>query len=206
MDKLTFMKLTEVLGKEHNINILEEIYIKEWATATEIANELKVHVATAMRKLSELENAGLVKKRNRKGTNRPTYEYTLTNSKINLSLDFAKTSKKKSGEAIKEAERLYIRENANPDIVFEMNEKEKAITKVNLMQKTVGGLRRKVENSLTLTELEGRFLWKLPFKSEPSKSIIEICLKSNIEKPSEIKKILKLVDNLKKLKVIEIVN
>jgi predicted ArsR family transcriptional regulator len=206
MDKLTFMKLTEVLGKEHNINILEEIYIKEWATATEIANELKVHVATAMRKLSELENIGLVKKRLRKGTNRPTYEYTLTSSKIDLSLDFAKTSRKKSGEAVKEAERMYIRENANPDIVFEMNEKDKVITKVNLMQKTVGGLRKKVEKSLSLTELEGRFLWKLPFKSEPGKSIIEICLNSNIKKPSEIKKILKLVDNLKKLKVIEIVN
>ena len=204
MDVTTFRKLTKVLGKEHNINILEEVNQRGWATASEIAKELKIHVATSMRKLSELEDAGFLKKRVRKGNNRETCEYALKKPKIDLSLDFAQVLKQKSLEAVKEAQRLFIKERSNDNVVYDMNESERRIIRINFMQKAFGGLRRKVGRSLDLTELEGRFLWNLPFQSDDPKSVFDICEEGGIKMPEEMKKVIEFVSRLNDLGVVEI--
>ena len=56
------------LAREYCIDLLRELHGTGWSTASEVARNLGIHVATAMRKLSELEALQLLEKRVRAGS------------------------------------------------------------------------------------------------------------------------------------------
>ncbi|TLZ78222.1 MAG: helix-turn-helix transcriptional regulator, partial [Methanobacteriota archaeon] len=65
---------------------LRELHGTGWSTASEVARNLGIHVATAMRKLSELEALGLLEKRVREGTD--LVEYRSVGGRVEIVLDF----------------------------------------------------------------------------------------------------------------------
>ena len=200
MNREQFQRAAFVLGKDHCLYVVETLYIKEWSTATEIAEELKIHTATAVKYLTELYEIGLVEKRTREGKYKDALEYRLKESEINLTLNFEKIIEEESKDVIKRAKIMRVKEHARDDVNYEWDDEKQKIRKINIVR---AGLRRGVRESIELSDIEGRFLWHMPYPSEDFISVEQICGKSGIKNVMEIKKILALVDLLKEKSIIE---
>lgn len=88
-NKIELQKTLSVLGKEKSLDILSYISGNRWSTATEIANDLKIHVATAVKHLQDLEDVGILASRTRKGKTRSALEYDILKPRIILEIDTA---------------------------------------------------------------------------------------------------------------------
>ncbi len=89
MRKKQFGRYAYVLGKTHSLDILELIHSKGWSKASDIAQELDIHVATASSYLAELEEIKILEVRRVKGKTRMVLEYRLKDPKIVLNLDLS---------------------------------------------------------------------------------------------------------------------
>jgi predicted transcriptional regulator len=89
MKKEDMKKMLFVLGKEHCLDVMINLYKNDWQTASEVAGDLKVHIATAVKYLSELHELGFVDRRVKKCKMREAYEYQLKNPKIKIELDIS---------------------------------------------------------------------------------------------------------------------
>lgn len=76
-----------VLGKKHCLDVMISLYKNGWQTASEVAADLKIHIATAVKYLSELHELGLVDRQIKMGITREAYEYQLKNPKIEIEID-----------------------------------------------------------------------------------------------------------------------
>ena len=92
MKKTELQKILSVLGKERSLDILSHISGNKWSTATEIANDLGIHVATAVKHLQDLEDVGVLASRTRKGKTRSAQEYDILKPKFLLEIDIASLS------------------------------------------------------------------------------------------------------------------
>jgi len=201
MNKERFQRAAFVLGKDHCLFVVETLYLKEWSTATEIAEELKIHTATAVKYLAELYEIGIVEKRIRAGKYKDALEYRLINSEINLTLNFEKIIEEESEGVIEKAKGIMVKEKARDDVNYEWDDEKQKILKVNI----VGvGVRRGIKESIGLNDLEGRFMWNLPYPSEESIQVFQICEKAGIKNVMEIKKILKFVDVLEGKGIVDV--
>lgn len=200
MNKEQFQRAAFVLGKEHCIDVVENLYLREWSTATEIAEELKIHTATAVKYLTELHEIGIVEKRTREGKYKDAFEYRLINPEINLTLNFEKIIAEESKGVIKKAGLIKVKEQVRDDVNYEWDDEKQKILKINIIG---SGLRRSIKESVELSTLEGRFFWHMPYPSEESISVEQICEKAGIKNALEFKKILNFVDVLKEKGIIE---
>ena len=87
MEKEDMRKMLFVLGKEHCLDVMICVYKNGWQTASQVARDLNIHIATAVKYLSELHELGFVNRRIKKGKTREAYEYQLKNPKIKIELD-----------------------------------------------------------------------------------------------------------------------
>ncbi|ODS35289.1 MAG: hypothetical protein A7316_04170 [Candidatus Altiarchaeales archaeon WOR_SM1_86-2] len=201
MNKEQFRRAAFVLGKDHCMEVVETLYIREWSTATEIAEELKIHTATAVKYLSELHEIGIVEKRVREGKYKDAFEYRLIEAEINLTLNFEEIIEEESEGVIEKARSIRVKERVRDDVNYEWDDEKQKILKINIVG---AGLRRGVRESIELSDTEGRFLWNMPYPSEDYISVEQICEKSGIKNPVEMKKILDLVRILKEKNIIEL--
>lgn len=157
-------------------------------------------MATAMRKLTELESLKLVSKRPRKGSK--AIEYKLAFPRLEFILDFEAESKKASEGAWEQAERIFVREKPNKNVVAESNEREERILRLVFVRRQRW---RAAARVMDLRSLEGRFLWHLPFASQNALSIAHICRHVGIENSLQVVKIIEFIREMDRLGVIEIV-
>lgn len=80
-------KKLSVLGSDGVLDTL--IYVKnnDWTTASELAAGMRIHVATAVKRLTMLHGAGFLNRRVRKGRTRHADEYTTKSAKIVIEID-----------------------------------------------------------------------------------------------------------------------
>lgn len=64
-----------ILGKEHSLDVMMNLHQHGWQTASEVARDLDIHIATAVKYLSELHELGLVNRRVRRARTRKAFEY-----------------------------------------------------------------------------------------------------------------------------------
>lgn len=76
-----------VLGKEHCLDVMASVHASGWSTASEVARDLNIHIATAVKYLSELNELELLKRRTRKGKTREAFEYRTKSSRIRVEVD-----------------------------------------------------------------------------------------------------------------------
>ncbi len=174
--------------------------MRGWSSASELAREMGIHVATAMRKLAELAALGLLEKRSRPGSD--VLEYRLARSRVDIVLDFDADAKAASRDARRQAEHVFVRERPNPKVLVESDDGARRVQRVLFL--TV--LRRRTNaRKLELSEPEGRFLWHLPYASEAARSVAEICRQAGIENPLVVARLLDFVREMERLGILEVV-
>ena len=94
MEKKDMRKMLFVLGKEHCLDVMINLYKNDWQTASQVARDLNVHIATAVKYLSELHELGLVDRRVKQGKTRESFEYQLKNPKIKIEFDISQLMSK----------------------------------------------------------------------------------------------------------------
>jgi DNA-binding HxlR family transcriptional regulator len=87
MDKNDLRFMLYVLGKEHSLDIIINLYKNGWQTASEVARDLGIHIATAVKYLSELHELGLVTRQEKKGRTRTTFEYKYRKQVISIEFE-----------------------------------------------------------------------------------------------------------------------
>lgn len=204
MNQVQFQYVASILGKEHSIAILEELFISPWSSASEIAQELSIHIATAVKYLEEFRAGKIVEARVRKTKAREAQEYKITNPDINLNLNISQSVSEKADLAFEQAKKCLVKENVNKKSNYEWNEEQQKILRINILREGSIGRRVEVEKSIILTDLEGRFFWNLPYASEKPKQVTEICKRSGIDKKTDIMKIMEFIKMLQNDKVLEV--
>ncbi|MCK4756971.1 MAG: helix-turn-helix transcriptional regulator [Thermoplasmata archaeon] len=96
--KIELQKTLSVLGKEKSLDILSYISGNRWSTATEIANDLEIHVATAVKHLQDLEDVDILASRTRKGKTRSALEYDILKPKFFLEIDITSLGNQMPGQ------------------------------------------------------------------------------------------------------------
>ncbi|UCH89887.1 MAG: hypothetical protein JSV49_04385 [Thermoplasmata archaeon] len=193
MKLVQFQQSTAILGKEHTLPILEELFIQPWSTASEIASELSIHIATAVKYLDHLTSLNILESRVRKTKARNAMEYNLRNPNIILNLDISSIVEEKAEAAYEQAKRIQVKENVKVSKNYEWDEDNQRIIRINVLKSGQKRRRVEVQRSIVLTELEGKFFWNLPYASEAPKSVIEVCTKSGITEKKDILKIVEFI-------------
>ncbi len=189
----------EALAREYSIELLRELHARGWSSASELAREMGIHVATAMRKLAELESLGLLEKRPRSDAD--VTEYRLARPRIDIVLDFDAEAKATSRDAWREAERILVKEHPNRKVLLESDDQARRVRRILFL--TV--LRRRTEaRAMQLAEAEGAFLWHLPFASEPARSVADVCRKGGIQSALQVSRILAFVAEMERLGVVDV--
>ncbi|MFH0815457.1 MAG: hypothetical protein V1934_01390 [Methanobacteriota archaeon] len=76
------------LGSKGGLRIAGALSTSEWKSASEIAEDLSLHIATAVAHLSALASAGIAERRLRAGR-RKAFEYRLVASNVKIEIDLA---------------------------------------------------------------------------------------------------------------------
>ena len=85
--KQEMQQILSVLGNEGILDTLLCVKEHDWTTASEIAEIMDTHVATAVKRLSNLYEIGILDRRVRKGKTRSAQEYSLNSTSIGLDID-----------------------------------------------------------------------------------------------------------------------
>lgn len=93
MERESFRRGTYVLGKEYSIDILEYIHSEGWSKASDIAEELDIHIATCSQYLKELWELDILEKRKVQAKTRMVDEFRVKDPKIELDYDLTASSK-----------------------------------------------------------------------------------------------------------------
>jgi len=76
-----------LIGKGPGLDILRTVYQHGWSKASDVAKELDIHTATAVKYLTDLYKAGLVKRRRAMGKTKKVFEYLVPEAEIVLKVD-----------------------------------------------------------------------------------------------------------------------
>ncbi len=193
-------EVATILSREYSLEILGELHARGWCTASEVARELGIHIATAMRKMSEMESTGLVTRRVRSETN--LEEYAVTNPRIEVVLDLEEEARTAGDDAKVRAARTFVRERPNRKVIAEADEERGRIVRLVLVK---GPRWRSAVETLALTEDEGRFLFHIPFASARAESVAAVCAKAGISDPLRVARVLGFVEEAEKMGVVEVV-
>ena len=189
-----------VLAREYSFEVLRELHHRGWSGAAEIARELGIHVATAMRKLAELEALGLLEKRDRAASR--VVEYRLASPRIEIVVDFDEQARAVSQDAWGRAGTVLVKERPNRNVVAETDEEGKRVRRLVF---TTRGRWRAAGRVLDLTDLEGRFLWHVPFGSEEARPVADVCRAAGIEGAVDVARVLEFVEEMERLGIVEVV-
>jgi hypothetical protein len=196
MDTPLVRRRAAVLGKGLSMQILGYLSSSPYSMASEIAGHFDIHIATAAKHLSEMEKARLVSHRMRQTGRRPAKEYFLLSDTIKMEVDFSKVAGNQEGPGLP-GER--IRERANENVAYDWDPERPIIKEII----TLGGDgdRKKAERIL-LDEVEGRFLWHVPFPGGEPRTPTEIAEEAGIGK-GDLSRIHLFLDRLLDVGIVE---
>lgn len=189
-------RLSALLAKEYAESFIRLLVMYRDISASEAASRLDLHIKTAQDFLEELLYLGIVEKREVFEKKRPYFRYTLIKEKLTVEIDF--TAIYDSGN---ESDQLswHIKEKMNAGATFTTSADNTYISSVSFM---VGEGRKRKVRKISLTELQGRFMFYLPFPSANFMSISDIMKNAGIDK-KETPEILDIVNLLLENGVIE---
>ncbi len=96
MSQQKFRRKAYVLGKEHTLKVIKYLNDNGWSKSSIVAKKCGLHIATASSYLEELNEIGLVDKREGWGKTGKVMEYRLKDPKIELSIDVSQVPKRTS--------------------------------------------------------------------------------------------------------------
>jgi predicted transcriptional regulator len=89
MKKEDIRRMLFVLGKEHCLDVMINLNKNGWQTASEVARDLNIHIATAVKYLSELYELDMVERRVKRGKTRKAFEYQMKNPMVKIEFDLS---------------------------------------------------------------------------------------------------------------------
>lgn len=189
-------RLSALLAKEYAESFIRLLVMYRDISASEAASRLDLHIKTAQDFLEELLHLGIVEKKEVFEKKRPYFRYTLIKEKLTIEIDFTAIY-----DSSNEGDQLdwHIKEKMNAGATFTTSADNTYISSVSFM---VGEGRKRKVRKISLTELQGRFMFYLPFPSANFMSISEIMKNAGIEK-KETPEILDIVNLLLENGVIE---
>jgi predicted transcriptional regulator len=101
MKKDDIRRLLFVLGKEHCLDVMINLNKNGWQTASEVARDLNIHIATAVKYLSELFELDFVDRRVKRGKTRKAFEYRVKDPKVTIEFDLSALKSKPIGSGEK---------------------------------------------------------------------------------------------------------
>ncbi|MFC2028659.1 hypothetical protein ACFLTX_01905 [Chloroflexota bacterium] len=195
MNFSTAAKYANLLTKGYAEDIFALLINYQAISASEAATRLNIHIKTAQDFLENLSELGVLAKEEVLEKKRPYFRYHLKQTRIVIDLDLEQIRRDPTPKSLA----TLIRENENAGARFTTARRDDAITSVTIWGGT--GRERK-ERRIKLTNLQGRFLFHLPFPKATPLSVAEIMNKADLEE-SSASEILDLVQLLIKHEVIE---
>lgn len=186
-----------VLGKALSIKILGYLVSNPYTIASEVADRFGIHIATASKYLSEMEKAKLVASRIRQTGRKPAKEYYLLSDKIKFEIDLSEIPQ---SDAASRLEKQEVREQGGQNVAYDWDPDRPVIQEILLIRDEDG---RKRAKKMTLDEVEGRFLWGLPFPGEEHRNAAQIARAAGILDPEDLEKVERLLDRLVELRIVE---
>ena len=199
MDFKTVSRLATLLAKPFAEDLLKLLLIYKDISASQAATRLNLHIKTAQDFFEELLHFNIVEKREVYEKKRPYFRYKLKKTKLTIDIDLSKLYESKPKEENSELEQE-VREKINAGATFTTSVDNTYISSVSFF--TGEGRKRKVRK-ISLTVIQGKFLYYLPFPTEQHKSIHEIFKKAGIAEANSAE-ILDIVEVLKENNVIEV--
>ena len=193
-------RLSNLIGKEYTGKILNILFQNPYKSASEVAKILNIHIATAQSYLEELEKFNIISFRTHKVGTRPYKEYFPIKSQIKIEIDLNKASEINIKNRQYFEKRL-IREKKDLNVLYDIKQNESKIIKVYIHDDSE---RKRIKYSLDLNDIEGKFMWFIPFPSENPCSILDICKKAEINEYN-LKHIKDFVEKLYDHNLIDIV-
>ena len=164
-------------------------------SASEAASRLGLHIRTAQDFLEGLTELGLLNRQEVYEKKRPYYRYTLETDHILIDVDLNSIALQRSKNDLDKK----IREKNDNGANFSLSRDGKKISYVSLW---TGAGRDRKEQKISLTDLQGTFLYYLPFPNAKALSIEDIIRKAGLE-VEVAPEILDIVGLLKEYEVIE---
>ena len=190
-------KISGLLAKEYAEDFFKLLVIYQTISASEAASRLGLHIKTAQDFLEGLTEWGMLKKEEVYEKKRPYFRYTLVKHQINIETDLSALRDSTRGE---KRLKWKIREQKNAGVVFTPAGSGRKIASVTLF---TGRGRKRKEWKISLTEAQGKFLFHLPFPTEPARPLESILEKADVG-DSCVEEILDIVELLAENRVIDI--
>jgi len=191
-------RLAWFLSKEYAIEFLRLLQVYPSLSASESAARLSIHIKTAQDFLEGLENAGILGRKEIVEKKRPYFRYFLRQDRIKIDCDLKDLIDNKNRVELLNRK---VKENKNAPAHFASSSKSKRLSSVSLI---LGEGRSRKERKISLTENQGRFLFFLPFPTEPPLGVRAVLKKADIEEQN-IDEVLDIVEVLRDHKVINVV-
>lgn len=196
MDFKTASQLGSLISKDYAQDFFRLLVIYQDISASEAASRLDLHTKTSQDFLKGLESCGLVSKTEVFEKKRPYFRYSLKKKKLTVDIDFSAFYRRQDHQ-----HKLgwRIREKKNSGAVFKTSGGGGQISAVHFF---VGQGRRGEERTFNLTNNQGKFLFHLPFPTQPFKSVSDIIKNAEVDQ-SYVPEILDIVEVLVQYKIIE---
>jgi predicted transcriptional regulator len=197
MDFHSISRLSVLLSKSFAQDFLKLLVTYKDISASEAASRFDLHIKTAQDFLEELFALDIVGREEVYEKKRPYFRYSLKKKKITLDIDLTSLYEKSTDNHQLE---LKIREKKNARVQFSTAGTNDYLTTVVIL---IGKGRQHKERKISLTKIQGRFLFYLPFPTEQSKSVTHILQRAGLDE-SNSAEILDIVELLKEYNVIEV--
>ena len=195
MDFKTAARIGSYLSKEYAYPFFTLLVNYQNLSASEAASRLGLHIRTAQDFLEGLTDLGLLSRKEVYEKKRPYYRYTLETDRILIDVNLNNIAIQRSENDLD----MKIREKKNNGANFSLSRNGKKISFVSLW---TGNGRDRKEQKISLTDVQGTFLYFLPFPNAQPLSILEIIIKAGFE--AEVApEILDIVGLLKEYEIIE---
>ena len=198
MDFKTVSRLSTLLAKPFAEDLLKLLLIYKDISASEAATRLDLHIKTAQDFFEQLLQFEIVEKEEVYERKRPYFRYKLKKTKLTIDIDLSKLYESKHKEENHELEQQ-VKEKINAGATFTTSVDNTYISSVSFF--TGEGRKRKVRK-ISLTVIQGKFLYYLPFPTEQPKRIRDIIKRAGIDEANSAE-ILDIVELLKENNVIE---
>ena len=87
MNRNEFLEAARTLASDNGLSVVDCLRKRGWSIASDVAEDLGIHISTATKDLNSLYMCGLLERRKSQRKTRPAYEYKLKGERIVLELD-----------------------------------------------------------------------------------------------------------------------
>ncbi len=123
-------RLTKVLSKVETGKILALLKEVPYRTASELSEELDIHIATAQKYLKELKECGIIDSRMRTTSPRPAEEFRVITENITINLDLSKLT---DSEIERAAATTFVRGRGDLPVALELDPSSKRVTEIIML-------------------------------------------------------------------------